>query len=116
MTDITINIGLDPSKTPTKPQPMIDGHMSEKPMPKMEQGFDITANPKAYEQWSGKMIDYVVQEGDTLESIAKKYNCKANEIALLNKKNGNMISDTVNVGQKILVPQPENHDIQRNGE
>lgn len=105
MTDITINIGLDSSHMKSSPQPMIDGHMAEKPMPKMEQGFDITANPEAYKKWSGKMMDYMVQEGDTLDSIAEKFHCKANEIALLNKKNGNMISDSVNVGQKIKVPQ-----------
>lgn len=109
MPNININISLGDNKIPTKPQPMIDGYnAADAPKPKIEQGFDITANPETYKKWTGRLTDYVVQEGDTLESIAAKFDCKANEIAILNKKHGNMISDEVNVGQRIKVPLNEN--------
>lgn len=76
-------------------QPMID---------RFEYGYDVTADEDTYEGWSGKMKEYIVQEGDTIESIAERFNTKPNEIALLNKKLGNMMSDQVNVGQKIKLP------------
>lgn len=44
---------------------------------------------------------YVVQKGDTLYGIARKYNIKLNELLSLNNLDN---SSTIKIGQKILVP------------
>lgn len=88
------SMGFDSEKQFTsKPNPMIP----EKPESKYELGYDAPG-------WAGDFEDYTVKEGDTLESIAKEYGCSPKEIAMLNRKQGNMISDEVNVGQKIKIP------------
>lgn len=98
-------VGLDSNKLRSKAkQPMID--MEDK----FAYGYDVTADEDTYEGWSGKMKEYTVQEGDTIESIADKFNTKPNEIALLNKKLGNLISDNVNTGQKIKIPDMAQED------
>lgn len=77
-------------------------------MPESKGNFEIghdVGGGEAYDNWSGKFVDYTVKEGDTLESIAEEFHIKPNELALLNKKEGNIISDEVNVGQKIKVPE-----------
>ena len=50
-------------------------------------------------------ITYIVQKGDSLWSIAKKYNITVNELKEYNNLNNNMLS----VGQKLLIPQTENY-------
>lgn len=54
---------------------------------------------------STKTENYVVQKGDTLYGIAKKYNVKVSEIYALN---GMSQKDVLKVGQKIKVPVDEN--------
>lgn len=46
-------------------------------------------------------VAYVVQKGDTLYGIARKYNIKLNELLSLNNLDN---SSTIKIGQKILVP------------
>lgn len=43
---------------------------------------------------------YIVKSGDTLYSIAKKYNTTVDEIKRLNNKNNN----TLSIGEKLLIP------------
>ena len=46
---------------------------------------------------------YVVKKGDTLYSIASKYNTTINELKSLNS----LVSDTLRIGQILRVPSPE---------
>lgn len=109
--DITMGggIGMDESKLRSKgKQPMLD--MPEDKAegdPKYEIGYDAGADSK---DWNGKFKQYLVQEGDTLESIAEEHDIEPKEIALLNRKEGRMMSDTVNVGQKLLIPINKEED------
>lgn len=52
---------------------------------------------------TGSNINYVVQRGDTLYSIASKYNTTVNEIKKLNKLTSNLLS----IGQNIKIPYKE---------
>lgn len=102
--DIAIGgVGMDESKLRSKAkQPMMD--MPEEKAEgdsKYEIGYDAGADSK---NWNGKFHECTVKEGDTLESLAKEYGVEPKEIALLNRKEGRMMSDTVNVGQKLLIP------------
>lgn len=67
-------------------------------------GYDVTFHGDTYDRWTGKMIHYIAQEDDTIASIAKKFKVKENEISLLNRKLGNIFSDNVNEGQKLIIP------------
>lgn len=50
---------------------------------------------------------YTVKKGDTLFSISKAYNVSVNDI----KKANNLTSDTLSVGQKLIIPsKEENYD------
>ena len=71
-------------------------------------GYDVTFHGDTYERWTGKMISYVVQENDTIESIARGFKIKGNELILINRKLGNLFSNRVNEGQKIIVPVMNN--------
>ena len=51
----------------------------------------------------GSNINYVVQKGDSLYSIASKYNTTVNDIKALN----NLSSNILNVGQIIRIPTKE---------
>lgn len=102
--DITMGgMGMDETKLRSKgKQPMMD--MPEDKAegdPKFEIGYDAGADNK---DWTGRFHECVVKEGDTLESLAKEYNVEPKDIALLNRKEGRMMSDQVNVGQKLLIP------------
>lgn len=111
--DVNINITLNDKKLPSRPSPMIEGKSpADAPKQNIEPGYDVTADSETYKNWSGKFMDYTVQEGDTLESLCKRFDIKPNELALLNKKQGNMISDMVNVGQRIKVPVMEESEIE----
>ncbi|MEE0887142.1 MAG: M23 family metallopeptidase [Treponema sp.] len=50
---------------------------------------------------SKSATSYIVQKGDTLYGIARKYNIKLNELLSLNNLDN---SSTIKIGQKILVP------------
>lgn len=50
---------------------------------------------------SKSATSYIVQKGDTLDGIARKYNIKLNELLSLNNLDN---SSTIKIGQKILVP------------
>ena len=50
-------------------------------------------------------ISYIVQNGDSLWSIAKKYNITVNEL----KEYNNLGSNLLSIGQKLLIPQTENY-------
>ena len=47
--------------------------------------------------------EYIVKSGDTLYGIAKKYNLSVDELKRLN----NLTSNTLSVGQKLIVVEPE---------
>lgn len=51
-----------------------------------------------------KNINYTVKKGDTLKSIAKKYNTTVKKIKAANKDNKNIQKGKVKKGQKIKVP------------
>ena len=51
-----------------------------------------------------KNINYTVKKGDTLKSIAKKYNTTVNKIKAANKSNKNVQKGKVKKGQKIKIP------------
>ena len=51
-----------------------------------------------------KNINYTVKKGDTLKSIAKKYNTTVNKIKAANKDNKNIQKGKVKKGQKIKIP------------
>lgn len=50
-------------------------------------------------------ITYVVQKGDSLWSIAKKYNISVNEL----KEYNNLTNNSLSINQKLLIPQTENY-------
>lgn len=50
-------------------------------------------------------ITYVVQKGDSLWSIAKKYGINVNEL----KEYNNLTNNTLSINQKLLIPQTENY-------
>lgn len=50
-------------------------------------------------------IQYFVQKGDSLYSIAKKFNTSVDEI----KRYNNLSSNTLQIGQKLLIPNTENY-------
>lgn len=51
---------------------------------------------------------YIVKKGDTLYSIAKKYNLTINEL----KKINNLNTDTLSIGQQLLVVPKDNNEIE----
>ena len=51
-------------------------------------------------------ITYIVQKGDSLWSIAKKYNITVNEL----KEYNNLPDNTLSINQKLLIPQTENYE------
>ncbi len=53
------------------------------------------------------LIKYVVQPGETIYSISKRYMCDLNELKKLN----NMISSSINDGQVIFIPIPTKNGI-----
>ncbi|MEG1597848.1 MAG: LysM peptidoglycan-binding domain-containing protein, partial [Bacilli bacterium] len=50
-------------------------------------------------------IEYIVAKGDSLYSIAKKYNITADELKNYNKLNTSLLR----IGQKLLIPKTENY-------
>lgn len=54
---------------------------------------------------SNNEITYIVQSGDSLWSIAKKYGVLVNELKEYNNLTTNMLS----IGQKLLIPQTQNY-------
>jgi len=67
----------------------------------------ITINQKllipGFTDTTGSTINYIVQRGDTLYSIASKYNVPIDELKSLN----NLISNVLSIGQNILIPTTE---------
>lgn len=57
---------------------------------------------------TGSNITYVVQKGDSLYSIASKYNTTVNDIKSLN----NLSSNILNIGQNLKIPSKESVDIE----
>lgn len=49
---------------------------------------------------------YIVEKGDSLWSIAKKYNTTVNEL----KKYNNLTDNMLSIGQKLLIPKTENYE------
>ena len=49
---------------------------------------------------------YIVQSGDSLWNIAKKFNISVNELKSINNLATNMIS----IGQKLIIPEQENYE------
>jgi len=65
-----------------------------------------TNNPSSEPPQSpGRMTiyqEYVVQKGDTMQSVAKKFKTTAQELALINNKE---VNETLIAGQRILAPK-----------
>ena len=51
----------------------------------------------------GENISYIVQKGDNLYSIARKYDTTVNEI----KRYNNLSSNLLSIGQKLVIPMME---------
>lgn len=49
---------------------------------------------------------YIVQSGDSLWSIAKKFNISVNELKNINNLSTNMLS----IGQKLTIPEQDNYE------
>ncbi|QLG45890.1 glucosaminidase domain-containing protein [Costertonia aggregata] len=60
----------------------------------VSQGYEVEKEPKTYDFGT-----YVVQKGDTLYSISRRYFVSVNELKRLNKMRG----DTLSIGQKLIV-------------
>jgi len=54
---------------------------------------------------------YIVKSGDSLYSIANRYNTTVNELKNLN----NLTSNTLRIGQKLIVPTSESEEIEQDG-
>ena len=52
-------------------------------------------------------LEYIVQRGDTLYSVANKYNTTVNELKRLN----NLTSNTLQIGQKLIVREEPSEDL-----
>ena len=48
----------------------------------------------------GTIIPYLIEAGDTLATIAKKFNCSVEELQRWNKIEN---ADKINVGQKLII-------------
>ena len=91
-----------PEKTPVPqiPQQTTPERVSEKvPVKTPEKIPDKVPEQAAEEE------DYVVQPGDTLSKIAKRYSCTLGDLAKLNGKSVKALS-ALHPGQKILVKRP----------
>ena len=62
---------------------------------------NISGGADKFEKYIGPCTFYVVQEGDKLSLIAKKYNTTPEQIRFLNGMDGNK---SIRVGQKLMVP------------
>jgi len=88
---ISINNLTDPSAINAGQELIIPGAGAELPT--------LTALPETLVP--GSRIDYVVQPGDSLESIASEFNSTAEEIAKLNEMT---VTDVLFVGRVLIVP------------
>ncbi len=61
--------------------------------------------PTSSEEDSDGTINYLVQSGDSLYSIAKKYNTTVNELKEFNQLNSNLLS----IGQILKIPNQNNN-------
>ena len=57
------------------------------------------------EEEPSNLITYIVKSGDTLYSIAKRYNTTVDELKKINNLSSNMLS----IGQQLLIPSTENY-------
>lgn len=65
--------------------------------------------PSKKEQQQNDIYDkniYIVQKGDSLYSIAKKFNISVNELKSINSLTTNMIS----IGQKLIIPEQQDYE------
>lgn len=99
--ELNITIKLDKGKEHGMP-PMGMGIESEEENKHFEYGHGDTLKSPG---WSGEFEEYLVKEGDTIDTVCREFDIEPIELAMLNKKEGNMISDSVNVGQKLLIPK-----------
>lgn len=79
-----------------------DGSVIQIPYAKaFEVGEDGIMNlkPGINPEYGNKYIDHVVEEGDTLDSIAAKYNLSVEELKSKNK----LKTDTLNVGDELII-------------
>ena len=62
---------------------------------------EVSGGADKFEKYVGPCTFYVVQEGDKLSSIAKRFNTTPEQIRFLNGMDGNK---SIRVGQKLMVP------------
>lgn len=67
-------------------------------------GQSLKVIPNEVQTESSDYLTYTVKKGDTLYSIAKKYNKSVNEI----KEKNNLVSDDLKINQKLFIPTSEN--------
>ena len=61
----------------------------------------VSGGAEKFEKYVGPCTFYVVQEGDKLSAVAKKFNTTPEQIRFLNGMDGNK---SIRVGQKLIVP------------
>lgn len=61
----------------------------------------VSGGAEKFEKYVGPCTFYVVQNGDNLTAIAKRFNTTPEQIRFLNGMNGNK---SIRVGQKLMVP------------
>jgi LysM repeat protein len=84
-----------PTPTATQPPPSTDPTVAPTATPKPQP--TLTAAPSA----TARPQTYVVQEGDTLSTIAAQF---GTSVAALQRANGLGSSDVINVGQVLVIP------------
>lgn len=62
---------------------------------------EVSGGTDKFEKYVGPCTFYVVQEGDKLSAIAKRFNTTPEQIRFLNGMNENK---SIRVGQRLLVP------------
>ncbi len=97
-----------PTPTLIPATPPVPGLPTATPRPTQDTSFAPTQDPTQPSVLLRQSADeYLVQRGDTLGLIGERYGVTPAEIA---EANGLLVTDTLFVGQALLIPVPRRHD------